>query len=71
MLGCVHILGNINVYIASYLHRFDPNATLSKLILLLPTILLSMAATLWVGPFILRYGAKMGVNSSFEHIHSL
>lgn len=54
-LGCLYLFGNIQVYITSYLHIYDPSVTLNSTLIIAPTLTLCQGLTVFFGPYLLNY----------------
>ena len=53
--GCFYLTGIINIYIVSYLRKFNEELNMNSMIIILPTIVIFQTTFMGLGPFLLRW----------------
>ena len=55
VIGTIYITGNISIYMASYLRKYDSSITLDDTSLILPLQVVGTCLSLVVGPYLLNH----------------
>ena len=53
--GCLYLFGNIQVYLTSYLHKYDESVTINSTLVIGPLLSITQSMTALFGPFLLKY----------------
>ena len=53
-LGCLYLFGNIQVYLTSYLHKYDESVTLNSTLMIGPILGVTQGTVIFVGPYLLK-----------------
>lgn len=54
ILGCFYLTGTTNVYVVSYLMKWNKELSLNSMVVILPAIVIIQTCTLGLGPLLLK-----------------